>query len=78
MIADLSNVQVSLERILSTPMLPIYSIHLKMVLTLYFAFLPFQFLAWSYALVPLTAVRVGVCDVGVRGDGAGAGESVWV
>lgn len=56
MLMDLSNVQVSLERILSTPMPPIYSIHLKHVLTLYFLVMPFQFLSWGWGLIPLVAV----------------------
>ena len=35
---------------------PIYSIHLKMVLTIFFIFLPFQFLSWGYFVIPITSV----------------------
>ncbi|KAI9010784.1 Bestrophin, RFP-TM, chloride channel-domain-containing protein [Hyaloraphidium curvatum] len=48
MLVDLANTQVSLERILSTPMPPIYSIHLKQSLLVYFLILPFQFLNWGW------------------------------
>ncbi|KAI8999929.1 Bestrophin, RFP-TM, chloride channel-domain-containing protein [Hyaloraphidium curvatum] len=57
---DLGYTQMSLERILSTPMPPVYSIHLKMVLTIYFASIPFQFLQWSYFGILLMAVTAFV------------------
>lgn len=60
LLTDLANTQVSLERILSTPMPPIYSIHLKMVLTLYFLTLPYQYMNFGYWLIPLTALAAFV------------------
>lgn len=53
---SLGNTQGALQRILSTPMPPIYSIHLKWTLTVYFLAIPFEYLSWSWFSIPLMAI----------------------
>ncbi|KAI9010226.1 Bestrophin, RFP-TM, chloride channel-domain-containing protein [Hyaloraphidium curvatum] len=59
-LSDLAATQAALERILSTPMPPVYTIHLRMILSIFFFFLPFQFLDWGFLGILLMAVSAFV------------------